>query len=129
MGAYIYGYTKKEKILPTVGTVGAIKVGVVKYLYKPSDSFYGTSAQEKRLETRYWNMNEGRTLPRYVVVNGIKVGAEVHDMKGRKGLTGDSISLRPTFYDDPYGFGPVVGKIVKSGRMYVCEINDGSSFN
>jgi hypothetical protein len=117
MGSYIYGYSKKEKNLPIKATDfenSSIKIGLVKYIGKPSWSY--PMPHLDRLVARYENQNLGRTLPNYVCIDDIKKGAEVFDMSKR-----DVGMPSSTFHDEPYGFGPKIGEIHKEGRNLVFK--------
>lgn len=119
MGSYIYGHTTKSKSLPFDDESGDIEVGVVKYICKPGWDG-NMPPQANRTLSRYHTLNENRPLHRYVVIDKIEHGTPIHDLALRKGQM--EYPVHATFYDDPYGFGPVVGRVMKSGRKYIAQM-------
>lgn len=123
MGSYVYGYGKREKTLPVLNEDKSITVGVVRYLGKPYTTNW--SGENKYLDQkidRYEKLNEGRELPVYVCIENTKEGAEVFDLSKRKTHEGISYKPHSTFYDEPYGFGPKIGEIVKvKGKQFFTK--------
>jgi len=118
MGSYIYGYSVSQRQMPVLGSEDAcVVVGVVRYICKPR--WEGATSMQEALMTKYERNNEGRDLPHLVCIDTIQNHREVFDMSRRRSEKHAHIPLSPVFWDDPYGFGPEVGKIVKSkNRLY-----------
>ena len=129
MGSYLYAYAKKEKTMPVKHNAGRpVTIGIVRYVCKPL--FGGMAGRTSGLITRFENQNKGRKLPSFVCVNEIKEGADVFNMSLRQNFfTKSYVKPTATFYDDPYGFGPHVGQIVKIGNKYHLEYNTDYAIN
>lgn len=119
MGSYIYGYTTQKKVLPIKDQDTTIEVGVVKYICKPHQLEKYMSPQASRMISRYRTLNENRTLNRYVVTEKFSPGSPIHDMTKRN-PTDIGGAINSIFYDDPWGFGPVVGVVVKEKNRWTA---------
>ena len=133
MGSYLYAYAKKEKTMPVKHDAGLpVTIGIVRYVCKPGVVGFGSSlaGYTSGLITRFENQNKDRKLPSFVCVNEIKEGADVFNMSMRQDFfTKSYVEPTATFYDDPYGFGPHVGQIVKIGNKYHLEYNTDYAIN
>ena len=126
MGAYIYGFSKREKVVPVQGSDDPMTLGAIKHLYKPyyPDGWDLHPAQQ-RLATQYETRNADRAFPEFVVIANddgrvFQDGDAVFNIAERYNGNGTQLALRATFYDDPDGFGPVVGTLRKvRGKMVV----------
>lgn len=116
MGAYLYIYNGNVHVVKNDAPDAAMPkffVGQLEYLCKPSchDDLPG---QIRRKMSAAAN----RTCPNYMIVGDAKEGTPIHHFAGRTDYAGKTLKPEAVFYDDPYGFGPMVGFLHIVGKRW-----------
>jgi len=116
MGSYLYGVSAKHI------TVDGQAVHLCRYIFKPYLHDPQWPPHVAATMAKYDRTWQGRELPKLVIVGGddgkFQDGMPVHNFHSIRGFGGSVIRPTAVLYDDPYGFGDIVGFLKREGRSW-----------